>query len=115
MKFILATIFAFGILVTICNAGCFTKLNKPSLDGDEPKGCLDKNGVLHEFNTRWKTKNCFDCSCDTEEMSCCKVYGRPANYDQSKCFVKYDKHACTVEVLQKEDPTKLCERYGMAG
>ncbi|CAH2321774.1 Hypothetical predicted protein [Pelobates cultripes] len=115
MKFILATIFAINILVTQCNAACYTQMNALSPGGEEPKGCLDENGVLHEFNTRWRTKDCLDCSCGTAWISCCSAHGRPVNYDKKKCFVKYDKNACTVEVLQKKDPTKECERYAMVG
>ncbi|XP_053307305.1 beta-microseminoprotein-like [Spea bombifrons] len=114
MKLILATLFAIGILVTSCNASCYNMMLEAPLEGEEPpKGC-DYKGTLYAFHTRFRTEDCFDCSCMVDHMKCCTAYGRPVKYDSKKCIAVFDKEACSYSVVQKKDRSKFCD-HAMVG
>uniref|UniRef100_A0A8C3HIN6 Beta-microseminoprotein n=1 Tax=Chrysemys picta bellii TaxID=8478 RepID=A0A8C3HIN6_CHRPI len=78
-------------------------------------GCIDENGVLHEFNSKWKTKDCQSCSCSKETMGCCSLVITPRIYDEEKCESIFYEETCSYKVVEKADPSKLCEVHGAVG
>ncbi|XP_031761643.1 uncharacterized protein LOC100490653 isoform X2 [Xenopus tropicalis] len=66
---ILAFVIALGILVTTCNAACFSLL--PHLG--ETNGCLYK-GELYESGSKFRTKDCYNCTCLMDgSIKCCQA------------------------------------------
>nr|XP_032653303.1 beta-microseminoprotein-like isoform X2 [Chelonoidis abingdonii] len=98
------------ISVTLCDAQCWQKITES--DG---QGCTDENGVLHEFNSKWKTKDCQSCSCGKETMQCCSLIATPVDYDKEKCESIFYEETCSYKVVEKADPSKLCEVHGFVG
>ncbi|XP_053547859.1 beta-microseminoprotein [Bombina bombina] len=110
MKCLLSMCFAIGILVTVCDAACFSTL--PIHGG--PEGCMYKR-KYHEPGSTWRTKNCLDCSCSNYgEYHCCDVSGRPVNYDKEKCIALFNKATCIYTVVHKDDRSKTCA-HAMVG
>ncbi|NXA34584.1 MSMB protein, partial [Eudromia elegans] len=70
--------------------------------------CTDSKGNLHEFGSRWRTKNCLDCSCNKDGMSCCSSYVTPHGFDEEKCEPIFQKLTCSYKVVEKADHTKEC-------
>ncbi|KAI9535243.1 hypothetical protein NQZ68_002797 [Dissostichus eleginoides] len=69
-----------------------------------PTGCVDKDGKQHDFGTEW-TKDCIDCSCTGQGMSCCSKI--PDTVDiPAECVLVVNKEACTAKIVMKSDPTK---------
>ncbi|XP_072280580.1 beta-microseminoprotein-like [Pyxicephalus adspersus] len=109
MKFLLALAFIACICLNVCNAACFTQLPE-----QPPKGCL-YNGKLHSLGKSWRTKNCWDCSCDLEgELHCCQAYGTPVTNNEN-CKFRFDRKACKYILIENEDPEKKCTEYAMVG
>ncbi|XP_040292833.1 beta-microseminoprotein-like [Bufo bufo] len=83
--------------------------------GTEPKGCYFRK-KMYQLNSQWRTKDCFDCSCDSNgKFKCCTAYGKPVNYDKERCKFVFDRKNCVYNLIPNEDPTKQCESYGMVG
>ncbi|KAF3842161.1 hypothetical protein F7725_024112 [Dissostichus mawsoni] len=69
-------------------------------------GCVDKDGKQHDFGTEW-TKDCIDCSCTGQGMSCCRKI--PDTVDiPAECELVVNKEACTAKIVMKSDLTKEC-------
>ncbi|XP_071985552.1 beta-microseminoprotein-like isoform X2 [Engystomops pustulosus] len=114
MKFLVALAFGAGIFLVTCNAACFSNDNKIK-PGQKPKGC-NYDGVMHPLNSKWRTKNCFDCWClSNGNYKCCQAYGTPVNYDKKNCISVFDSKNCVYKVTRIDDPTTECEIYGMVG
>ncbi|XP_041426640.1 beta-microseminoprotein [Xenopus laevis] len=111
MNFVLASVIAFGLLVTGCNAFCYTRDPK----GGETKGCLYKD-ELHGLGSNFRTKDCMDCSCGMDgTMICCQVYSTKAEYDKENCIAVLNKKACSFRVVQKKNRSRECEILAMIG
>ncbi|NXT89862.1 MSMB protein, partial [Anhinga rufa] len=70
--------------------------------------CRDSDGVLHAFGSRWRTEDCYDCSCNTDGINCCAGFGTPIGFNEEKCEKIFNKKTCTYKVVEKEDPSKEC-------
>ncbi|KAM4607473.1 beta-microseminoprotein-like [Polymixia lowei] len=95
-------------LVVMCHCDCFIQelvikdLNNP------PKGCVDKDGKQHAFGSEW-VKDCYDCSCSQDGMSCCNKIPDPDTVDiPTDCELVVNKEACSAKVVLKSDKTKEC-------
>nr|XP_014426512.1 beta-microseminoprotein-like isoform X1 [Pelodiscus sinensis] len=99
-----------AVSVTLCDAQCWLK----NIDSDA-KGCIDKTGVLHPFNSEWRTADCYSCSCTKKSLECCSLVATPTDYDKEKCESIFNQETCSYRVVEKADPSKLCEVYGMVG
>ncbi|XP_067388371.1 beta-microseminoprotein J1-like isoform X3 [Emydura macquarii macquarii] len=84
-------------------------------EGHRTAGCVDKNGVLHKFNTKWRTKDCYSCTCTKKEIQCCSVVFTPVDYDKEKCERIFYEDTCSYTVVEKADPSKHCEVRGIVG
>ncbi|XP_005242657.2 beta-microseminoprotein-like [Falco rusticolus] len=111
MKRFLAFLVAMGIIVTLGDAYCFSKLHKP---GEASKGCI-LEGKLYHFGEIARTENCFRCSCNRESMHCCSLFHTPIGYDKENCKVVFNKQSCDYDVVQKSDPSKECFVYSRVG
>ncbi|XP_066454873.1 beta-microseminoprotein-like [Eleutherodactylus coqui] len=111
MKYLwVIALFGAGIFVGICNAACFQSAPKEHEDGD-PEGCM-YDGVVHEYGSKWRTKECLDCHCSAGgSMTCCQAHGTPKNYDEKNCIKVWDQEACMYYVLRKN---ATCE-HAMVG
>ncbi|CAM4588288.1 unnamed protein product [Lepidochelys olivacea] len=96
--------------VTSCDAQCWQKTI-----GYDAQGCTDEKGVLHEFNSKWKTKDCQSCSCHKKIMHCCSLVATPTDYDEEKCESIFYEETCSYNVVEKADPSKPCEVHGLVG
>ncbi|XP_009813098.2 beta-microseminoprotein [Gavia stellata] len=111
MKSFLAFLVAMGIMVTLGDAYCFSKMNKP---GEADKGCI-LDGKLYPFGEIARTDNCFRCSCSQQAMLCCSLFHTPIGYDKENCKVVFNKKSCDYDVVQKSDPSKECLVYSRVG
>ncbi|XP_030426533.1 beta-microseminoprotein J1-like [Gopherus evgoodei] len=98
------------VSVTLCDAQCWLKIIE-----SDAQGCTDENGVLHEFNSKWTTKDCQSCSCSKERMQCCSLVSSPVDYDKEKCESIFYEETCSYKVVEKADPSKLCEVHSYVG
>ncbi|KAM3862947.1 beta-microseminoprotein-like [Diretmus argenteus] len=93
-------------LVVLCQSQCFFQelvmkdLNNP------PKGCVDKDGKQHAFDSEW-VKDCYDCSCSTQGMSCCNKIPSAVDIPE-ECEMVVNKETCSAELVLKADKTKAC-------
>ncbi|XP_053892110.1 beta-microseminoprotein-like [Malaclemys terrapin pileata] len=110
MKCFLGILFAFGILVTLCDAFCFYQRNDPL---KSTEGCSQDEKV-HKFGATW-TANCNRCHCSRNGIRCCSTYHSPAGYDREKCESIFNKDTCSYSVVEKADPSKACEVRGWVG
>ncbi|XP_068875651.1 beta-microseminoprotein-like [Aphelocoma coerulescens] len=111
MKSFLAFLIAMGVLVTLGDATCWTKIHKP---GEAKNGCM-LNGKLYLFGPIERTEDCYRCSCSQTEMKCCSLFSTPVAYDKKKCKVVFNKERCDYDVVQKDDPSKECFVYSRVG
>ncbi|KAM6391012.1 beta-microseminoprotein-like isoform 2-T2 [Pluvialis apricaria] len=111
MKTFLAFLVAMGIIVTLGDAFCFFKKNKPE---EATKGCM-LDGRLYPFGEITRTENCFRCSCNKDEMRCCSLFHTPVGYDKDSCKVVFNKKSCNYDVVEKSDPSKACPSYSSVG
>uniref|UniRef100_A0A8B9IYR1 Beta-microseminoprotein n=2 Tax=Amazona collaria TaxID=241587 RepID=A0A8B9IYR1_9PSIT len=86
MKRFLAFLVAMGITVTLGDAYCFSKINKPG----ETKGCV-LDGKLYPYGEIARTENCLRCSCSKREINCCSLFLTPIGYDKENCRVIFNK------------------------
>uniref|UniRef100_A0A8C9EI06 Beta-microseminoprotein n=1 Tax=Pavo cristatus TaxID=9049 RepID=A0A8C9EI06_PAVCR len=110
MKILLAFLLAMGVIVTQCDAFCFSQIYKP---GEAEKGCM-VDGVLYPFGEIPRTENCLTCSCSQHEMHCCSLYSTPVNYDKETCKVIFNKKDCDYDVVPKH-PSRPCTWYSSVG
>uniref|UniRef100_A0A8C0E9I4 Beta-microseminoprotein n=1 Tax=Balaenoptera musculus TaxID=9771 RepID=A0A8C0E9I4_BALMU len=73
---------------------------------------MDLNGVIHPLNSKWKTENCEECTCDQGGIYCCNTAAVPVDYDTNKCQIIFNKETCTYTVVEQEDPGKTCAVSG---
>ncbi|XP_009998635.1 PREDICTED: beta-microseminoprotein-like [Chaetura pelagica] len=100
-----------GIIVTLGDAYCFSKLYKT---GEAKEGCT-LEGKLYPFGEIARTENCFRCNCSPHAMRCCSLFHTPIDYDKVNCKVIFNKKICDYEVVQKSDPSKECAVYSRVG
>ncbi|KAM4897001.1 beta-microseminoprotein-like [Sylvia borin] len=93
-----------GSTVTLSAAFCFVV---PQVPGRLYKGCM-MNGKLYPLGLIARTQDCYRCSCDEAEMECCSLFLAPVNYDKENCKVVFSKKRCDYDVVQKDDPSKMC-------
>ncbi|KAI3363148.1 hypothetical protein L3Q82_011793 [Scortum barcoo] len=95
-------------LVVLCHSNCFFEGLVIKDLKNPPKGCVDKDGKLHDFGSNW-VRDCNECSCTMEGMSCCNMMPDPDIVDiPGECELVVNKEACSVKVVQKSDNTKEC-------
>ncbi|NWW73204.1 MSMB protein, partial [Climacteris rufus] len=70
-------------------------------------GCI-LNGKLYPLGEIDRTEGCFTCSCSQYIMSCCSLFHTPRNYDGKNCKVLFNKKTCNYDVVEKNDPSKIC-------
>uniref|UniRef100_A0A8C0IU65 Beta-microseminoprotein n=1 Tax=Chelonoidis abingdonii TaxID=106734 RepID=A0A8C0IU65_CHEAB len=73
-----------------------------------------QDGKLYQYGASW-IKNCYRCYCSQEGIGCCSIFFRPVGYDEKKCKLTFHKESCSYSVVQKADPSKLCEVHGFVG
>ncbi|XP_017924353.1 beta-microseminoprotein [Manacus vitellinus] len=108
MKTILPCLLVLAISVSLSDASCFFMECKPGMSDGVTVGCLDSEGKLHEFGSRWRTDDCNDCSSFRHGISCCSSYATPVDYDKEKCESIFNKETCSYKVLEKDDHSKEC-------
>ncbi|XP_017581452.1 PREDICTED: beta-microseminoprotein isoform X4 [Corvus brachyrhynchos] len=111
MKSFLAFLIAMGVIVTLGDAYCWSKIHKP---GEAKNGCM-LNGKLYPLGHIERTEDCYRCSCSETEMKCCSLFTTPVAYDKKKCKVVFNKEHCDYDVVQKDDPSKECFVYSRVG
>ncbi|NWX51170.1 MSMB protein, partial [Steatornis caripensis] len=70
--------------------------------------CRDSKGERHEFDSHWKTADCYDCSCSRDGIDCCLNVPTPVGYDEQKCVNIFTKETCTYKTVEKDDHSKEC-------
>ncbi|XP_068545191.1 beta-microseminoprotein-like [Anas acuta] len=110
-KNFLAFLLAMGIIVTLSDAYCFTKINKP---GESDKGCV-LDGKVYPFGHISRTDDCFRCTCTQSQISCCSLFHTPVGYDKEKCKIVFNKRSCNYDVVEKNDPSKECFVHSRVG
>ncbi|XP_066046717.1 beta-microseminoprotein-like [Chamaea fasciata] len=104
MKSFLAFLVAMGIIVTLSDAYCFGVRQIP----ERPfKGC-EMNGKLYPFGHIERTEDCHTCFCSKHFLDCCSLFHTPVAYDQKNCKVIFNKKRCDYDVVQRDDPSKMC-------
>lgn len=95
-------------LFVLCHSDCFfQELTTKDLK-NPPKGCVDKDGKEHAFGSDW-VKDCMDCSCTDEGLSCCSMIPDPETVElPDECELVVDKEACSAKVVLKSDKTQEC-------
>ncbi|NWZ95212.1 MSMB protein, partial [Nesospiza acunhae] len=73
-------------------------------------GCMI-NGKLYPFGHIERTEDCYKCDCDEVEVECCSLFHIPFSYDKKKCEVVFNKKRCDYDVVQKNNPSKMCSVY----
>ncbi|NWW94307.1 MSMB protein, partial [Rhynochetos jubatus] len=77
--------------------------------------CRDMNGKLHEFDSRWRSDACYDCSCTREGIGCCASFKTPTGYNKKKCVRIFNKDTCTYKVVKKDNHSEECSVYKWVG
>ncbi|NWI74543.1 MSMB protein, partial [Dryoscopus gambensis] len=70
-------------------------------------GCM-LNGKLYPFGLIERTEDCYRCSCSQTQIQCCSLFGTPVSYDEEKCKIIVNKKRCDYDVVEKDDPSKVC-------
>ncbi|NWS92849.1 MSMB protein, partial [Toxostoma redivivum] len=73
-------------------------------------GCM-MNGKLYPLGHIDRTEDCYRCYCDKDSMECCSVFFTPVAYDEEKCKVIFNRKRCDYDVVQKDDPSKICSAF----
>ncbi|XP_030011502.1 beta-microseminoprotein [Sphaeramia orbicularis] len=95
-------------LVVLCHSQCTTRELVVKDPNNPPKGCVDDDGQQHEFDSTWE-KDCMECSCSTNGMSCCSKVPEPNTVEiPEECELIVDKKACSAKMVLKSDKTKEC-------
>uniref|UniRef100_A0AAY5L4V3 Beta-microseminoprotein n=1 Tax=Esox lucius TaxID=8010 RepID=A0AAY5L4V3_ESOLU len=97
-----------GTLLPLIHASCWYKKAETDI-----KQCLyDKEGAWYPIGSRWRTKDCMDCSChDNGVMSCCSAYSTPTRIPDD-CRMQFNQKACEYEVFKKDDRSVSCPVLG---
>ncbi|CAM5155868.1 beta-microseminoprotein-like [Chelonia mydas] len=106
-KCFLSFLLAFVLSTTLCDAQCYAEMIDP-----KAKGCNDRDGAFHKFNTRWKTKDCFRCTCRKQTIECCSLFAIPTSYNEQKCKRIFHAKTCRYTVVEKANPSKTCKVQG---
>ncbi|NXK89292.1 MSPJ protein, partial [Formicarius rufipectus] len=77
--------------------------------------CLDENGKLREFGSKWRTEDCNDCYSSRGGIECCSSYSTPVGYDKEKCVRIFNKKTCSYKVVEKNDHSKECPVHSWVG
>ncbi|XP_007936879.1 beta-microseminoprotein [Orycteropus afer afer] len=102
MNALLCSLVVFATFVTFCHAQCYF------IPIENIPECKDLSGVTHQVNSKWKTKNCEQCSCLENGIHCCNTVPVPVGYDESKCKKIFNKEACSYTVVEQNNPEKTC-------
>ncbi|XP_062320562.1 beta-microseminoprotein [Osmerus eperlanus] len=93
-------------VMVMCQADCYFQELQNKDVKSQPKGCVDKEGVEHEFGSEW-VKNCYECSCSEEGIGCCSKI--PDAIDvPPQCELVVNRDACSAKMVLKSDKTKEC-------
>ncbi|XP_022061004.1 beta-microseminoprotein [Acanthochromis polyacanthus] len=95
-------------LVVLCHSdsSCFFKELEVKDKANPPKGCEDKDGKLHDFDTAWE-RDCNECYCSRTGLSCCNMISY-AGLVPDECELVVDRTTCSAKMVQKSDKTKEC-------
>ncbi|XP_031436264.1 beta-microseminoprotein-like [Clupea harengus] len=96
-------------LPSLAHAYCVRSQDLPEM----VRACRD-GGQLHEVGTKWRTKDCMDCTCDATGMSCCSVGATSISFPDD-CMEVYDKANCHRYAVKKNDPSIKCMITGASG
>uniref|UniRef100_A0A8C3Y444 MSMB protein n=1 Tax=Catharus ustulatus TaxID=91951 RepID=A0A8C3Y444_CATUS len=77
-------------------------------------GCM-MNGKLYPFGDIERTEFCYRCHCNRTWIRCCSLFLRPVRYDERECKAIFNKTSCGYDVVQKDDPSKVCSAFGHVG
>ncbi|NWR85562.1 MSMB protein, partial [Furnarius figulus] len=77
--------------------------------------CLDSEGKLHEFGSKWRTEDCNDCFSSRDGIRCCTSYVTPVDYDKEKCESIFNKETCSYKVVEKNNHSKECPVHSWVG
>uniref|UniRef100_A0A4W6DZE7 Beta-microseminoprotein n=1 Tax=Lates calcarifer TaxID=8187 RepID=A0A4W6DZE7_LATCA len=95
-------------LVVLCHSDCFFQQLVIKDLRNPPNGCEDKDGKQHNFGSKW-VRDCMQCSCTTEGLSCCNMIPDTGIVDISEeCELVVNKETCSAKVVLKSDKTKEC-------
>uniref|UniRef100_A0A8C3UGK3 Beta-microseminoprotein n=2 Tax=Catharus ustulatus TaxID=91951 RepID=A0A8C3UGK3_CATUS len=100
-----------GSIVTLGDAHCFTALREPEWPY---RGCM-MNGKLYPFGRIERTEDCYKCLCHKYAMHCCSLFHTPFAFDEKECKAIFNKKRCNYDVVQKDDPSKVCSAFGYVG
>ncbi|XP_075791855.1 beta-microseminoprotein-like [Pelodiscus sinensis] len=107
MRFLLFLFLILLVSGSRCAAQCYMR---PS----NKYGCVE-NRKLYHFGVVWKTKDCFRCECQPHTMICCSLVFRPVNYDRENCIALFHQKTCSMRVVWRTDPHRLCHVFTGAG
>ncbi|NXD36410.1 MSMB protein, partial [Copsychus sechellarum] len=74
-------------------------------------GCM-MNGKLYPLGRIERTEDCYKCYCDKYSIGCCSHFFTPYGYDNKKCKVIINRKRCDYDVVQRDDPSKMCPLIG---
>ncbi|XP_072247190.1 beta-microseminoprotein [Leuresthes tenuis] len=95
-------------LFVLCHSDCFFRELESKDLKNPPKGCVDEDGKQHDFGSEW-VRNCMECSCTKEGMSCCSKLPDAGTVDlPEECELVVDKDSCSAKMVLKKDKTKEC-------
>ncbi|CAF1394064.1 unnamed protein product [Rotaria sordida] len=97
----------FDIIQTQCSV-------KP-LSSRNTHNCGIIDGKVRKFSDSWKSKDCKQCSCSRNGISCCSTLATPTNYDKKNCRAILNKRQCRYDVVKKSDKNTKCPVYGAVG
>ncbi|XP_063039793.1 beta-microseminoprotein J1-like [Engraulis encrasicolus] len=72
------------------------------------KVCRGSDNLLHEVGTKWRTKDCKDCTCSSHGMSCCDVGATSITFPDH-CVEVYDKKNCRRYAVERDDLSTECK------
>ncbi|XP_027528955.1 beta-microseminoprotein [Neopelma chrysocephalum] len=111
MKSFLAFLVAMGIIVAMGDAACSIMPQRP---GKVYRGCV-WNGKLYPLGHIERTEDCLSCDCSRTVMTCCAKFFTPVQYDKENCEVVFNEERCDYDVVQKNDPSKMCYPVARVG
>ncbi|XP_008295796.1 beta-microseminoprotein [Stegastes partitus] len=96
------------VVLSHSDNSCFFKELEVKDPANPPKGCLDMDGKLHDFGSKWE-RDCMACSCASDGLSCCRNFPDADTVDvPEECELVINKATCTAKVVLKSDKTKEC-------
>ncbi|NXC83398.1 MSMB protein, partial [Cercotrichas coryphoeus] len=73
-------------------------------------GCM-MNGKIYPFGPIERTEKCENCYCNKYAIQCCSFMTNPPHYDKEKCKVIFNRKRCDYDVVQKDNPSKVCSTF----